>query len=220
MLALFILLSLIKVVNISYEYHEAKVVYEDMAKIFNEDNDIKILEFKENYEDIIAWISSKGTAIDYPIVKSNNNSDYLSKLPDGKSSASGSIFIDCRCEYPFKSFNTVVHGHHMKDGSMFCSLENYKDEEYYKRHKEMRISTTAREFQFQIVSSFITRTEDNVYKRNNFTTKEKKEFIEHINKCSDINTGVNVNEDDKLMTLSTCAYKFEGARRVVIGKLL
>ena len=33
--------------------------------------------------------------------------------------------------------NCVIYGHHMKNGTMFASLEKYGSEEYYKEHPEI-----------------------------------------------------------------------------------
>ena len=44
----------------------------------------------------------------------------------------GTLFADCITEAPFRQFNTIVYGHHMKDGTMFACLKELKDPEYCK----------------------------------------------------------------------------------------
>ena len=43
--------------------------------------------------------------------------------------------------------------------------------------------------------------------------------IEQLYRKSNFKSDVNVTEEDKFLTLSTCAYEYDGARYVVIGVL-
>ncbi|MBR2730386.1 MAG: hypothetical protein IKD72_00135, partial [Clostridia bacterium] len=45
------------------------------------------------------------------------------------------------------------------------------------------------------------------------------EYIKEIDKRKLYTTGVDLNRDDKILTLSTCCYDFEGARLVVVARL-
>ena len=47
---------------------------------------------------------------------------------------------------------------------------------------------------------------------------DKKELTDIISK-SDFTSDIELKENDKLITLSTCAYEYDGARYVVIGIL-
>ena len=57
--------------------------------------------------------------------------------------------------------------------------------------------------------------------RTQFDNKNQyKEFLEKIKNKSIYKSDIDVNEDDKIITLSTCSYEFNDARMVVHGKLL
>ena len=49
---------------------------------------------------------------------------------------------------------------------------------------------------------------------------EYKEFLERIKNKSIYKSDISVNENDKIITLSTCSYEFDDARLVVTGKLI
>ena len=56
---------------------------------------------------------------------------------------------------------------------------------------------------------------------SNFSSDEK--FMNYVNELklrSIINTDVNVNADDKLITLITCSHDFDDARLVVVGRMV
>ena len=55
------------------------------------------------------------------------------------------------------------------------------------------------------------------YKPRNY---EYKEFLERIKNKSIYKSDISVNENDKIITLSTCSYEFDDARLVVTGKLI
>lgn len=87
----------------------------------------------EANKDCIGWIYVPGTNINYPIVQSKDNIDYVNKTFTGKENIAGCIFSDCRVISPF-SQKTLLYGHNMKNGTMFHDLfaveanpEEFKD---------------------------------------------------------------------------------------------
>ena len=72
--------------------------------------------------DIVGWIYSEGTPINYPIMQGTDNSYYLKHLYIGEYNGASSIFLDGRNSSDFSDRHIVVYGHHMQNGSMFSSL--------------------------------------------------------------------------------------------------
>lgn len=91
--------------------------------------------------DIIGWIYCEDTVINYPVLKGNDNDYYLHHTYDGTYSASGSIFVDAENADDFADSNTIIYGHHMKNGSMFASLSKWADQDYYEAHPVMWLLT-------------------------------------------------------------------------------
>ena len=60
--------------------------------------DFQVLE-KLN-PDIVGWIYGENTKVNYPVVQGKDNEYYLTRMPDQRENASGSIFMDCRNREP------------------------------------------------------------------------------------------------------------------------
>lgn len=89
--------------------------------------------------DAIGWISIPGTPIDYPVVQTTNNTFYLNHGLNGKRLEAGAIFAD----YRFSAPHIILYGHHMKDGSMFGSLQKYASSEYQNKHNKLYFVSSA-----------------------------------------------------------------------------
>lgn len=72
-------------------------------------------------KDCIAWLHVPGTKINYPVVQSADNIDYVSKTFSGEENIAGCVFSDCRIVSPFTQ-KTILYGHNMKNGTMFHDL--------------------------------------------------------------------------------------------------
>ena len=88
--------------------------------------------YNEN-KDMIGWIKINNTPINYPVMQTKNNPlYYLHKDWYKHNSSHGVPFIDAR--NTLTSNNLIIYAHNMKDGSMFGSLKNYCEKEYYLKH--------------------------------------------------------------------------------------
>ncbi len=127
---------------------------------------------------------------------------------------SGSIFFDYRNDVDFSDNEIIIYGHNMKNDTMFGTLTNYKNEEYYKAHKKIYISTKNNNFEMEVLAQSIISENSKLYdlEKNNV----RNEIIKIINEK---NNDINIAEDDKLIVLSTCTNQTEEERYVLIGKL-
>src|SRR5699024_11536684 len=80
---------------------------------------------QEINEDIVGWITINDTQIDYPVLQSDDNLQYLDTNYDNKLSSAGSIFLDYSNHVEDFDRNVIVYGHRMKDVSMFQHVSNY-----------------------------------------------------------------------------------------------
>lgn len=173
---------------------------------------------KEKNSDIIAWLYSEGTPINYPIVQTTNNDYYLRRLIDGTYNQAGTIFMDYKNSNDFSDFNTIIYGHNMKNDSMFGSLTKYENQNYYDEHKEMFLYTENKKFIIKIFAGFITSSESDIYGYPK-TSNTNKKLIDNAIKKSTFISDVDVSCEDKIITLSTCSYNFENARYILLGVL-
>lgn len=180
-----ILVSGYKIGKTMWEYHVAKSAYtnisEKTAKVdpkqFTGVVDWKAL--KKVNSDVQGWLYQKGTVINYPVVQGTDNDTYLHTRFDKQWSGGGTLFVDCRMEKDFKGFNSIIYGHHMKDGSMFRSIRGYtKEDGYYDKHKTLELATPHGNYHLVVFSAFITKaTDENTYKMT-YDGDEKQAYID------------------------------------------
>lgn len=225
-----ILVSGYKIGKTMWEYQVAKSAYtnisEKTAKVdpkqFTGVVDWKAL--KKVNPDVQGWLYQKGTVINYPVVQGTDNDTYLHTRFDKQWSGGGTLFVDYRMEKDFKGFNSIIYGHHMKDGSMFRSIRGYtKEEGYYDKHKTLELATPHGNYHLVVFSAFITKaTDEDTYKMT-YDEAEKQAYIDWAWERSELpitKDSVDVTKNDRLVTLSTCAYDYEEARYIVMCKMV
>ena len=225
-----ILVSGYKIGKTMWDYQVAKSAYtnisEKTAKVdpkqFTGVVDWKAL--KKVNPDVQGWLYQKDTVINYPVVQGTDNDTYLHTRFDKQWSGGGTLFVDYRMEKGFKGFNSIIYGHHMKDGSMFRSIRGYtKEDGYYDKHKTLELATPHGNYHLVVFSAFITKaTDENTYKMT-YDEAEKQAYIDRAWEQSELpitRDSVDVTKSDRLVTLSTCAYDYEEARYIVMCKMV
>ncbi len=180
-------------------------------------------------DDLKGWIKIDGLNIEYPIVQGDDNDYYLKRDVYGKWTDYGVPFFDYRMEN-FKTLhkNTVIYGHNMRhDDLIFGMLEDYRTPDGFKKAPVIECNTIYGDYTWLVYGVFITNSDpddDNGYclPYNFIDVSNVKfgEYIQEIDKRKLYSTGVDINENDKILTLSTCCYDFDGARLVVVARLL
>lgn len=189
--------------------------------------------------DTAGWIKVDGTYIDNVVVQAADNDYYLDRNFYGEKSQPGTVFADYRCvvnDYNNKqSDNIILYGHNQRDGTMFGTLNKYKIKsgntknfDFYLEHPTFTFSNLYEEYTYKIIASFIIEVEPRqtrdgiIFDYHNYikfgTKRPYQTFIDNVMERSAINTGVDVEEGDKFLTLSTCSNEFEPSRFVVIGR--
>lgn len=195
------------------------VIVTDVAEIIDLGFTIDWDALKEINNDVVGWIYCPDTVINYPVMKSADNEDYLHHLIDGTYNYAGSIFVDYRNNAFFEDSVTILYGHHMKNGSMFASLQKYQNQSYYEEHPVMYLLMPNGDYQLQLFAGFTATENDETYTFNFATDDEYQSWIDRAIGKSNFTTEVDVCTSDSCVLLSTCAYSFENARYVVIAKV-
>lgn len=175
---------------------------------------------KEQCKDIVGWIYCKDTVIDYPVVQGIDNDYYLHRFMDGSYNANGTIFLDFAGNRDLSCRNNIIYGHHMNDGSMFASLTNYSKQEYYEEHPVMYLNTPDCDYKLEIFSAYITPYDSYTYTYAFTDESVYAAYLNQVKAWSLIETDVDVTDEDRIVTLSTCTYEYENARFVVQAKLV
>lgn len=206
-----------KIYDKSAEYKKADESYAQIRLEKENENNNNLYN---KYEDYRGWIKVDNTNIDYPIVQGKDNSFYLDKDINKNYVSSGSIFMNY-LNNGFNDENTILFGHHMRNKTMFAQLEKYKEKEFFQNDNDIKIEVeNDKVLTYKVFSVYVTDANDNYIKTNFDNKSEYKEFLDKIKNKSIYKSDINVDENDKIITLSTCSYEFDDARMVVHGKLL
>ena len=162
---------------------------------------------KEN-PDIYAWITIPDTEIDYPVLQSESDDTYyLNHTVEKKKGLPGSIYSESQNRKDFSDPNTVLYGHNMKNGSMFAGLHKFSDEDYMTEHQKVIIYTPEHILTYKVFAAVVY---DNRHILNCFDyskTSGNEEFLQSLKdsrNLSNIYIDTNIDEGDRLLTLSTC----------------
>lgn len=171
---------------------------------------------KKEYKDITGWIYIPNTKINYPVVKSKDNAEYLKTMPNGKSNPAGSIFNDFRNGEFGQDRNYIIYGHNMKNDSMFGSLSEYKKQSFYEQHPIIYYMAPEKEYKLQVFAGFVTNADSDCYITHH-TEETLAEYMKNAKQKSNFKTGVEYNTGDNIVTLSTCSSDYKDARYVLIA---
>lgn len=167
-------------------------------------------------QDTIAWIRfDEPEVINYPVVASKDNAEYLSKTFKGGTSIFGTIFADMRNSSNFIDQNTILYGHNMKNGSMFGSLKKFKELSYLEKNPYFYIYTkSGMAAKYEIIAVKEVAYDSWHYQTNFDSYTDFMSYIEKIQDNSIHNLEIDVPASGKIVTLSTCTSS--DAKRLVV----
>ena len=181
-----------------------------------EDMNIKesISNAKAQNKDTIGWIHMDNSKINYPFVQTNDNSYYLNHGFDHSETNTGTIFIDYRNNPDFSDKNTIFYGHGRLDNSMFGSIRMTLNDEWVNKSDThlIQVETENHKMIYQIFSIYVIPTTSD-YIQVNFKGNDFMNLINTIKNRSRYDFNVEVNNNDKIITLSTCLNE---AKKIVV----
>ena len=144
-------------------------------------------------KDCIGYVQIPGTTISYPVMQTKDKPDfYLNHDFNRNYSFYGTPYLSAYCDVN-KSDNLIIYGQNINGGKMFGALEQYKDKEFFNKHRK-------------------------IY----FTTDKKREYEEFVDKVAEKSlwkTGDKPRYGGQILMLSTCDNgRGDDWRIVVIGR--
>lgn len=220
----------VEIDNTAEEEHEITMEPADMS--------VNMKEVYAMNPDTIGWLKVDGMVIDYPVMQTPDDEQYyLNRDFDGKYSAYGCLLADTDARIGTGTFannyadgtkpttNIIIHGHNMKNGTMFGSLDKYRDQAFEKEHSIIKFSSLYEDREYEICSVFLSQVykkTDDCFKYYKFfqanNEEEFNDFYDNIKSLALYDTGVSASYGDEFITLSVCAYHVENGRLVVVGK--
>ena len=174
-------------------------------------------------EDLVAWLQIADTVVDYPVVQGEDNEFYVNHRFDRKYSRAGTLFMDYRNAQQFEDQNTIIYGHHMGNGTMFCSLKDYKKQAYFDEHPTLMLYTPEGDYRIELFAGYVVPIRDTALPCFYMNYEDEAAFMEYIAEAkrrSTFDSEVEVTPMDRIITLCTCTYEVYNARYVLQGKLV
>ncbi|NLC47771.1 MAG: class B sortase, partial [Tenericutes bacterium] len=154
-------------------------------------------------KDVVGFIKVNGTEVSYPVVQTKDNDYYLKHSFSKKNNSAGWVFLDYKNNNIFNDKNTIIYAHSRKDGSMFGTLKNVLTKKWIadKSNHIIQITNEKNSYQAVVFSVYKIKT-SNDYLQINYIDNQ---FIEKALKRSIYNFSQDINKNDKILTLTTCA---------------
>lgn len=180
---------------------------------------INLAALQEINPDVIGWIEIPDTELSYPIVQGKDNQYYLNRTWDKKRSSAGSVFMDCNSSAALDQFHAILYGHRMTDQSMFGTLRNYRDPDFWPEHPSLYVATAAGVYRYDIFSAQEADITGVVYRLDIEESGLEEEFVQYCTDNAVVNTALELTAEDRFLTLSTCTGYGHATRWVVHGVL-
>ncbi|HNW87912.1 MAG TPA: class B sortase [Candidatus Limiplasma sp.] len=172
--------------------------------------------------DTVAWLTIGNSVVNYPVVQGQDNQHYLSHRFDGEYSRAGTVFVDYRNTPDFQDQNTIIYGHYMGNGTMFCTILDYKKQEYYDQYPTMTLYTPNGDYIVAFFAGIIVPIRQKALPCFYMLFENDEAFSAYIadaKRRSTFQSTVDVRPGDRIVTICTCTYEVYNARYVLLGKL-
>jgi len=184
-------------------------------------------QLQQQNPDIIGWLKIEGV-VEEPVLQ-RDNEYYLTHNSLKQKSVTGALFLDENCDLETVPTQMLIHGHNMKEGSMFGSLMKYKvrDASFYRSHPFIDFNTiyeNGRYVIFAVCEVDIRSAKPDFlgfWHNDRFASAEAfTEYVERAQHLSQIRCNVDVQPGDRLLTLSTCTVSDDNKRLIVMARRL
>ena len=173
---------------------------------------------------VIAVIDFPGMDLRYPVLMHPTEDNYyLNVTVDGvHSEYPGSIYTNSMEGTDFETFNTVIYGHNMADGSMFGKLKNYQDRSYMEEYREIHIYTPEKELVYLVVANVIYDDRYVTYYYDDNRQYAREEYLASLHNTYNGTYWLDepeVTTESHILTLQTCIGGMPNNRRFIIAVL-
>mgnify|MGYP003299650308 CR=1 FL=1 len=192
---------------INAEIQESTIIQKDNNVEGESTYKIDFSALKEINSDVVGWLEVPGTNVKYSVVKANNNDYYLTHNFNKEYNSSGWIFADYNNKVDGTDKNLIIYGHNVKDNSMFGSLKNIINEEWYNNQENYNITFMTENTNeiYRVFSVYKIEVEDYYIQTKFDNSKAFGNFVKTLKERSIKKFDEEVSAEDNILTLSTCA---------------
>ena len=180
-------------------------------------------ELKAINPDVYAWVTLDNTNIDHPVLQGQDNLTYVNRDVYGNFALAGSIFLDSRNDSSFSDPYSLLYGHHMENSGMFGDLALYKEEDFFQENSTGYLITPEGVYDLEIFASLVVSASDQYIFDPEIWHTEEAAALAHVKENALYlreNIFQDLDENSRILALSTCSGEFSDARTVVLAKMI
>ncbi|MCL2382771.1 MAG: class B sortase [Oscillospiraceae bacterium] len=151
--------------------------------------------------DVVAWIYLPGTNINHVVLQGETNDTYLRHTIDREFSPAGSLFIESGNDPLFRDLNTIIHGHNMRNNSMFSAINHLAEGRIPVPSHVQLYLPDGRLKLYRIVSISQTNVVSALFSGNPLTIED---FFTLMDQGRTFSAEFDRENVEHLLTLSTC----------------
>lgn len=173
--------------------------------------------------DVVAFIYVPGLKISYPVCQTSEGSYYETHDYEGNPRKAGAIFMSDKSSINPIGRNIVIHGHNMKDETMFGNLKNYvgNNPDFIKLNNRIYLDTLYGSYRYEIFAAYIVDKDAEEYRTVGFVSDDS--FLNWCNTIQSLGKYTNsttFTAKDRILTLSTCHDSDTDNRTIIHAKLV
>lgn len=183
-------------------------------------------KLREKNPDIYSWIMVPNTDVDYPVLQSEEDNYYLSHDVDKKEATAGAIYSNACNSTNNSDVITILYGHDMKNGTMFASLHQFDEEEFFEDNTEIFLEDPKGMGTYKIYGVFNYNDDYIPAKFDLISWVGEEAFLASLKACAEegnaithVRDDVKIASGDKLLVLSTCISGQDDRRFLVVAVL-
>ena len=219
-----------------------KLINNNQQQTLNNDADKKLVQelWQENSaisSDYVGTIAFESNLINLPFVQGEDNETYYRHNWKTKEyDEEGSIFLDSANKLDDQ--NLILIGHYVYPSydpsgtHMFTPLAKLIDEKNYETNKYVKLYLEAEVRRYEVAYVYYCELKEDEYEGEkfsytdegfefyypNYTEEQFDKYIDNVKKNAFYDTGVNIDYNDKILTLQTCVLDHDELREVVVLK--
>ena len=169
--------------------------------------------------EITGWIQIPGTPVNYPVVQHADNDYYLNHSFLDRYDEFGAVFMDYRSASDLSGRNTVIYGHHLKNGEMFAKVADYSDQDEFNTLSNIYyVSSDAQVHTLVPLCTIVVSGYDVDVLQFDFATQADFEaYVQSlIDRSSARSSTATASGVQRIYMLSTCSYGSDNERTILV----
>jgi sortase B len=156
------------------------------------------------------------------VLYDGTNEYYLQHDIDGNKTVAASIMMDASNDIEQDNYNILLHGHHMKNGTMFKDLVKYKVKDFFENNRIIHFDTLYDDMLWEVFSVYVIDAGDETILTDYLGNPTLyKMFLEkYAERSMYAVDGLEFKSTDRILTLSTCSYETKNSRTLVHARLI